>query len=306
MLWKVKYALIGLAAGALSAYRDRLSDETYTHLRYILHFERLPRYRNPRSFYDRLNALKLYEKDPLRARIADKLAAREFVRERFGDKYLTRLHRTWPSADHVSFEGLPRQFVLKANHGSGMVKVVTDRDAENVDAVRRLCERWLRTDYSALEKEWVYRDIPRRVFAEEYLTDGTTFVPLDYRFLVLFGRCAVIQVDRDRFSDHHTRAVFDRDFNELPYSFGHPRAEGLAKPPNLGEMVAVAETLGREFSSFIRVDLYSVNGRIYFSELTNFPQAGFGRMDEGLDRLLDSHWREGEVRSRVHPPSREP
>lgn len=299
MLWKVKYALIRLASGALSAHQDRLSDELYARLRYVLHFERVPRFRNPQSFYERINALKLYERDPLRARIADKLAAREFVRERVGDRYLTRLYQVWASAEHVSFEGLPRQFVIKANHGSGMVKVVTDRGSENVAAVRRLCEAWLRTNYAAREKEWVYRDIPRRVFAEEYLADGESFVPLDYRFFVLFGRCGLIQVDRGRFSDQHTRAVFDRDFNELPHGFGHPHAEGLAKPANLGEMVSIAETLGRAFSSFIRVDLYSVNGRIYFGELTNFPQAGFGRMDEGLDRLLNSLWREAEVRSRA-------
>ncbi len=84
MLWKVKYAFIRLASGALSAHQDRLSDEIYARLRYILHFERLPRFRNPRSFYERINALKLYDRDLLRARIADKLAAREFVRERVG------------------------------------------------------------------------------------------------------------------------------------------------------------------------------------------------------------------------------
>ncbi len=163
---------------------------------------------------------------------------------------------------------------MKANHGSGMVKVVTDRDIENVDAVRRLCEAWLGMNYAAREKEWVYRDIPRRVFAEEYLTDGRSFVPLDYRFFVLFGRCGLIQVDRGRFSDHHTRAVFDRDFNELPHWFGHPHAEGLVKP---------GESRSRWSPS-------AVNGRVYFGEFTNFPQA-VGH-DEGLDRLLNSLWRE--------------
>ena len=151
------------------------------------------------------------------------------------------------------------------------------------------------------KKEWVYRDIPRRVFAEEYPADGGASCP--YRFFVLFGRCG-LPGGPGRFFDHHTRAVFDRDFNELPHWFGHPHAEGLAKPANLGEMVSIAETLGREFSSFIRVDLYSVNGRVYFGELTNFPQAGFGRMDEGLDRLLNSLWREAEVRSRAAAGSR--
>ena len=277
MLWKVKYAFIRLASGAPSAHQDRLSDELYARLRYILHFERLPRFRNPRSFYERMNALKLYDREPA-PRTDRRQAGRARVRTGAGRRQISDPALPGVGERRTSVvRGITRQFVMKANHGSGMVKVVTDRDIENVGAVRRLCEAWLGTNYAAREKEWVYRDIPRRVFAEEYLTDGRSFVPLDYRFFVLFGRCGLIQVDRGRFSDHHTRAVFDRDFNELPHWFGHPHAEGLVKPGNLDEMVSIAETL------WSRV----------------LPQ-----LNEGLDMLPNSLWREARVRSGAAASSR--
>jgi hypothetical protein len=198
------------------------------------------------------------------------------------------------SAEEMTFAGLPERFVLKANHGSGMVKGVRDRDREDLPAAREICARWLRTDFSAREKEWVYRDIPRRLFAEQYLSDGENPEPLDYKFYVFRGRCGAMHVDLNRSSDH-TRATFTRDFVFLPYRNDYPMAEPgrVTKPDNYDEMLHVAETLGRDFS-FIRVDLYSIGERIYFGELTNFPGAGFTYREEPLDRWLGNCWREGE------------
>jgi hypothetical protein len=197
----------------------------------------------------------------------------------------------WARSDEIGFDGLPQQFVLKPNHGSGMVKVVTDRDREDLSAVRQICSQWLRTDFSAVQKEWVYRDIPRRVFAEQYLSDGANPFPLDYKFYVFSGHCEAVHVDIDRLSVHK-RATFDRSFNLLPFRNGFPIPPPgrITKPESLDEMLSVAETLGRDFS-FIRVDLYWVHGRVYFGELTNFPDAGFKSMDEALDRFLGECWR---------------
>ncbi len=293
MLWRVKYAVIRRLRRLLEKRRDRLSDETFARLKYLLTVERLPRFRNPRYFKDYLNALKLWDRDPVRALVADKLAVRDFVRERVGEKYLTELHGQWASAGDITFDGLPQRFVLKANHGSAMVRVVLDRDREDLAAVRQVCAQWLHTDFSAVQKEWVYRDIPRKVFAEQYLSDGTNPLPLDYKFYVFSGRCGAVHVDLGRPS-RHQRATFDRSFNLLPYRNGFPVPPPgrVAKPENFDEMLSVAEGLGRDFS-FIRVDLYSVHGRVYFGELTNFPDAGFKSMDEALDRFLGECWRRG-------------
>jgi hypothetical protein len=293
MLWRVKYAVIRRLRRMLEARKDRLSDETFARLKYLLTVERLPRFRNPRYFKDHVNALKLWDRNPVRALVADKLAVRDFVRQRVGEEYLTALHGQWARAGDIAFDGLPQRFVLKANHGSAMVRVVLDRGAEDLPAVREECARWLQTDFSAVQKEWVYRDIPRRVFAEQYLSDGTNPLPLDYKFYVFSGRCGAVHVDVGRPS-RHQRATFDRDFNLLPYRNGFPVPPPgrIARPENFDEMRSVAEALGRDFS-FIRVDLYSVHGRVYFGELTNFPDAGFKSMDEALDRFLGECWRRG-------------
>jgi len=294
MLWRLKYAVIRRLRRLLENRKDRLSDETFARLKYLLTVERLPRFRNPRYFKDHLNALKLWDRNPLRALVADKLAVRDFVRARVGERCLPELYKVWASADEIGFDGLPQQFVLKANHGSAMVRVVLDRSREDLPAVRQICSQWLRTDFSAVQKEWVYRDIPRRVFAEQYLSDGMNPFPLDYKFYVFSGRCDAVHVDVDRLSGHK-RATFDRNFNLLPFRNGFPIPPPgrITKPENFDEMLSVAEALGREFS-FIRVDLYSVHGRVYFGELTNFPDAGFKSMDEPLDRFLGECWRRGQ------------
>lgn len=172
------------------------------------------------------------------------------------------------------WKSLPNNFVLKANHGCGMVELVFDKSAVEYDQVYKLTQNWLNFDYAKFGREWVYEDVPRKIIAEELITDSENEIPEDFKFFCFHGRVEMIQVDLGRFKNQR-RNLYNRDFQLIDAKCLYPNSEEeITRPPNLDEMIEVAEKLASEFN-FIRVDLYSVNNRIYFGELTNFPGNGF-------------------------------
>jgi hypothetical protein len=197
-----------------------------------------------------------------------------------GERYLTRLY--WQGFDprRIPFDDLPERYVIKTNHGSGQVIFVNS--TVNKEEVFAKLDRWLRINYYWRGREFQYFGIRPRVFIEEYLDDSVDGGPLDYRFWCFNGSPEVIQVDNHR---HDINPFFDLNWNllDLHYRTAAVR-QHVAKPPNFDEMLQVASALSAEFD-FTRVDLYNINGRICFGELTFTPVGG------GL-RLTPSAWDE--------------
>ncbi len=250
-------------------------------------FGRFPRLVRPKTFSDWLQAAKLFRRKRKYIQIVDKLRVRDFLRE----KNISGLHTVrvyWSGLDLLEARklSLPKQFVIKANNGSGTNLIVTDAQNLDWDKASELVRGWLSTDYSVLFGEWQYRWIKPELLIEEYLVGPGGNVPLDYKFFCFHGKVKVIQVDLDRFTNH-TRAMMDRDFNQLPFSLQYPPAIGEIPRPNcLGKMLEIAEQLsGGE--PFLRVDLYDM-GYPVFGELTLHPEAGIGTFDpaEWDERLL--------------------
>ena len=260
----------------------------YERWKYRSLYGRWPSLRQPRLFSERLLRLKLRDRDPLRQQVADKLAIRAFVAAEVGEACLPALHGAWDAADAMDFAALPRRFVLKPTHGSTMVQLVWDLGADDPEVLRALCAGWLRIDYSVQEREWIYRDIPRRILAEELLAAGSERRSADeYRFYVFHGRCWLVQCDR---MGGARRSVFDRDLTLLPYPlWGYPPYGPVARPATYEAMLHIAETLGRPFD-FIRVDLYDAGDRAVVGELTNFPGGCHRVYEPGLDRYLGDAW----------------
>ena len=245
-----------------------------------------------------------YDRDPLLVTFADKILARDYVAAKVGPQYLTKMFSSGTNPVGIMWDELPNEYVVKVNHGSGGIIVVREdadpdfslpeRLPENdwsrfdvhptsMDPVRatRILRQWLTQDFcwrADNAPEWAYQHVIRQYLVEEYIQDGTGNFPIDVKIFVMQGVARIIRL---RSADlQATRAVadVDRDWNRYdvtcsdskPFLSLTPTPE---KPENLNELLYIAETLGSEIDA-VRVDLYNVNGRIYFGELTNYPNAG--------------------------------
>jgi hypothetical protein len=235
-----------------------------------------PHLRRPRSFSEKIAHRKLFDANPLYPMLADKWAVRDYVRARVGDAILNQAYCAVEDPAELPFAELPKKFVLKGTHGCGMNIFVEDQATADLEAIRRKCRVFLDTAFGGLSNEFHYAPIPRRIIAERYLSDAIHDVPPDYKLFMFHGTCHYIQVDLDRFTNM-TRTFFDPHWRPLPFALHHPQGTLLERPANLDEMIVVAEKLS-ESLDFVRVDLYSLNGReIVFGELTLTPRAGWAQ-----------------------------
>ncbi len=248
--------------------------------------------RAPTTFNEKIQWKMLKDRRPLLTRFADRVAAREYVAQTVGPEVLTECHAVVGDPLELDRARLPREFAVKASHGSGGVWIVADRaptcgpsvpgegwshtvttpDALDWNLLVARCREWLATRYGAFE--WAYLDVPPRIIVEELLTDHDGNVPPpDYKFFVFNGRGRFLQVVTGRFT--MTRATFFRpDWTRLEVAEFYPTSEReIPRPATLDRMIEVAERLGRE-TDFVRVDLYDAGGRVAFGELTSYPAAG--------------------------------
>jgi len=255
-------------------FRHILSDKAYAKVRYKLERGVFPDLRNPERLTEKIQQLKLFDRNPLRQRVADRIKMRDYVLEKISSDHLIPVLGVYDFFKEKEWGRLPNQFVLKANHGCGFVKIIRDKPAEKFEKIKQLTEYWQAQDYSKLGREWVYKDLPRSIIAEELLLSESGDVPSDYKFTCIHGRVEFVQVDFGRFSDQK-RNLYDRDFNLLDVKLLYPQTEDeLDKPALWDDAVELSEKLAEDFD-FIRADLYLIDSKIYVGELTNFPGSGF-------------------------------
>ncbi|HRZ56526.1 MAG TPA: ATP-grasp fold amidoligase family protein [Candidatus Paceibacterota bacterium] len=253
-----------------------------------------PWLRRPRSFEEKVNARMLFDRDPRWTTMSDKLRVRTWVAGKCGSDILIPLLWSGAKPDDIPFDVLPRQCVLKTNHGCGYTIIVNDIAQLDRSRARRQLERWLGENFChdyVVGAAWAYRNIQPVVMVESFIGDGQN-APLDYKFFVFDGKVEVFKVDFDRFRDHSV-LFFDRDCRACQvHEKGLRRYSGSVDlPENIGEMIDVAETLANGID-FIRVDLFSVRGRVYFGEMTCYPSGGAGPwLPESFDFMLGSKWR---------------
>lgn len=272
----------GTALGAIRrvarAMRPWIGEARFEALVGLGYLGYLPIIERPRTFNEKLLWLKLHYRDPGMRRFADKLEARVAAQEAVPDIRLPELIGVYADVDEVPFAALPDHAVLKSNHGSGHVRILT-RPYEEA-AVRAAATKWLTRPYGEETNEWLYANIPRRLLVERFLgTPGTA--PTDYKVYVLNGEAVLVQLFRGRFERLERRMV-DTRWREIPVYRGAypggplivPDPAGLPPaPPCLERMLDQAERLARPFP-FARADFYTVDGEPVFGELTFFPNGG--------------------------------
>ena len=231
---------------------------------------------NPKTFSEKLQWLKVNYRDPIQTVMVDKYEAKNFIAQRVGEQYIIRTLAVWDSVEDIDFDALPNQFVLKCTHDSGGIVICKDKSSFDREAAKAKLSTSLQRDYSRIAREWPYKDVPRRIIAEEYLSELGSNEILDYKMYCFHGKPKLTVVCSDRFSKTGTRMNFyDIDWKPMGIHFGHypPLSTEFPKPATYEEMKRLTAELSKD-CPFLRVDFYEIKGRLYIGELTFFPGAG--------------------------------
>ncbi len=243
---------------------------------------------DPKTFCEKQNWLKLYDRKPIYTVMVDKYLAREFVAERIGEDYLVPLLGVWDSADDIDFSLLPDKFVLKCNHNSD-VTICTDKSSLDTEKVRKKLNEQLKIDYYTHKREWAYKNVPRKIICEKFMenTNGENLV--DYKLFCFNGIPKFVMVNSNRFGKEGVKVdMYDMQWKHMEMQDGHyPNAGDIfAKPACFDEMCKLAEILSKDTSS-LRVDFNYWDNKLYFGELTFFHSAGLESfMPEKWDKIL--------------------
>lgn len=263
VLKKIKYAM------------RFLPDEMYIQLYYFANFKKLCNLKNPTTYNEKLNWLKLHDRNPLYTTLVDKYAVKEYVAKIIGEGYIIPTLGVWEHFDEIDFDSLPSQFVLKCTHDSEGLVIVKEKSALDKSAAKDKIENCLRQNFYYIGREWPYKDVKPRIIAEKYMEDHVEGELRDYKFFCFNGEPKTMFVASDRASDHVKFDYFDLDFNHLNIKQKYPHAEQpLRKPETFEKMIELARTLSKGFPH-VRVDFYEVDGHLYFGELTLYHFSGF-------------------------------
>lgn len=251
---------------------DRLlSDELYLKFKYRVFFYKKLNLNKPRTFNEKLQWLKLYDRKKEYIDLVDKHKVKQIVKEKIGEEYIIPTLGVWDSAEKIKFSDLPSEFVLKCTHDSGGVILCTNKDNFNINSAKRVLQKNLKTNFYYNSREWPYKGVKPQIIAEKYMGDNLK----DYKLQCFEGKVDHVLVCVGRYSQFGVRYYyFDTDWNDLHYSKDNGYMDVVEKPKCLKEMIFVAEKLSEGMKN-VRVDLYEVEGKVYFGELTLYTQAGF-------------------------------
>ena len=255
-----------------------LSDKKYLSLKYRLVFHEKLNWKDPKTFSEKIQWLKLYGRGEIERILSDKYLVKDYIKNKIGSEYVIPLLGVWDSEEDIDFDSLPDRFVLKCNHNSGTGMVICkNKELLRIDEVKAGLKKGLKEDYFPISREYAYKDIPRKIIAEEYMEDSITRELRDYKFFCFDGQPKALFIASGRLKgeDAVTFDFYDMDFNHLPFTNGHPNSlVPIEKPLCFEKMKELAGTLSQGFPH-VRVDFYEVNGRVYFGEFTFSHWGGF-------------------------------
>lgn len=235
--------------------------------------------KNPRTFNEKIQWLKLYNQKPEYTIMADKYLAKEYVAKKIGKQYIIPLLGVWDSPDEIPFDELPDRFVLKCNHNSGTgMCICTDKSTLDIAQVKKRLKKGLNENFFLHGREWVYKNVPRKIIAEEYMTDESGYELKDYKIFCFDGAPKLIEVDFDRFTTGHKRNLYTTNWKPINAEIKYKRVKEkkIDKPQCLDELLKLAGKLS-EGIPHVRVDFYVINEKIYFGELTFYHASGLAQ-----------------------------
>lgn len=247
---------------------------------------------NPKSFNEKLQWLKLYNRKPEYTQMVDKYEAKKYVANLIGEEYIIPTLGVWDKFEDIDFDKLPNQFVLKTTHGGGGKDVIICKDKSKFDFIEceKVMARSMKHNIYTKFREWPYKNIKPRIIAEEYVTNGGSFIN-DYKFFCFNGEPKAMLVASGRYVEPETCFdYFDMDFNHFPFEQGGPNYnKPIPKPALFEEMKVVAKKLSQGLPH-ARIDLYEVNGCVKFGEITFFDSSGFAEFKPKKWNYIFGSW----------------
>ena len=270
-------------------------DKTYLKIVYRLHIGKPLNLKNPRTFTEKLNWLKVNLKNANYSSLVDKYEVKKFVNERLnGKEHIIKTLGVWSKFDDIDFESLPNQFVLKTTNGGGNTSVVICKDKNKLN-IEECRHKLVPTPGNVFlwSREYPYYEVKPRIIAEELIHAENDELS-DYKIFCFNGepKFLFVGTERQKKDTEVKFDYFDLNFNHLPIKNEHQNSsQTISKPKNFNEMIEIARKLSQGFIH-VRVDLYNVNGKIYFGEMTFFHFAGFAKFepeewDERFGNMLD-------------------
>ena len=245
---------------------------------------------NPKTFNEKLQWLKIYDRNPLYVKLVDKYEVRNYIKEKIGEEYLIPLIGVYDKFEDINFGLLPNQFVLKCTHDSGSVFVCKNKEDFNLKEVKKKIKKSLKRNFFYQTREWPYKMVKPKIIIEKYMQEADKSDLTDYKLMCFNGKvkCTIVCANRNG-KDGLRKDFYDREWNKLPFQkHGKNLEKEMPKPQNYELMVQLAEKLAKDFK-FLRVDLYEISGKIYFGELTLYPGAGIEKFEPSeWDEILGS------------------
>lgn len=267
---KMSKMLRGLLYRFMEATAPVWPDKLYIRLRWIACGIGYPLHlKKPRTFNEKIQWLKLYDRNPLYTELVDKYLVKQYIAEQGGVKIIPTLG-VYDSFEDIDFSALPDQFVLKTTHDSGTVVICKDKKTFDYKKAKKRINKRLKVKYWLYDREWPYKNVKPRIIAEKFMVDESGYELKDYKWFCFGGepKYLFIATDRESRNEETKFDFFDMDFNHLPITNGHPNAtKPIAKPQGFEKMKEIARNLSQGMPH-VRVDLYDINGEIYFGELT--------------------------------------
>lgn len=266
-----------------------LSDKHYIYLQYWARTGKWLNLKNPQTFNEKLQWLKLNDRKPIYSQMVDKYEAKKHIASVVGEKYTIPTYGVWERFEEIDFDSLPNQFVLKCTHDSGGLVVVKDKTKMDKAAAKDKIERSLKKNYYLHGREWPYKAVKPRIIAEKFLEDTINDALTDYKFFCFHGQPKLMYISKDRGNEPRTD-FFDMEFNHLPIKVRDPNADVMPeKPKQFERMQQLAKQLS-EGIPHLRVDFYLVNENIYVGELTFFHMGGFTQIQPEEWNVKMGNW----------------
>ncbi len=267
-----------------------LPDRLAIQILYFLHFRRFADLKNPKTFYEKVNWRKLYQRDPRFPVFADKIAVKAEIEKLIGKEHVIPTLWTGDRPEDIPYDRLDPPYVIKVNHSSDDNIFIRKKEDVDREAINKSINRQLRYEHGHRYREWAYLGIPHKVLVERMIEVPDSASLNDYKFFVFHGKARFVQVIFDRFSKQK-KNYYDMNWQRLPIKTKSPNFEGNApRPKHFDKMIELAEKIGAPFD-FVRVDLYETEETVLFGEVTFYPAAGYGCLSPDIwDERFGHYW----------------
>ena len=268
-----------------------LSDRVFLSLQYRCLVGKKLNLNNPQTYNEKLQWLKIHDHNPRYPIMVDKYDAKQYVESIIGSQYIIPTLGVWSSTEEIDWSLLPNRFVLKCTHDSGGIVVCKDKEFFDKKRAIEILNKSLQTNFYYRTREWPYKNLTPRIIAEQYMEDASGELT-DYKFFCFDGEPKAVFIASDRL-DPTTETkfdFFDMNFNHLPFTGGHPNSDKkITKPTCFEEMKEIAHRLS-EGIPHLRVDLYEINGNVFFGELTFYHWGGMAPFNPEIWGRIFGDW----------------